>query len=186
MDIPLRQALVDAIKKNQPTTPVVSSINLQPDGSGSINYNIDTIWIDPSAPGFSTGTVVLTDEELVRAFLLTRLTTVYGYTASKQSIEVERVYKPVGRPQGKGGRIDVLVRKPSKSKNADPFLFIECKAPSKFDSDLKYIDGQLFRLSRQELTLPRYLVYYTVELKGNALQERVILIDTQSFPDFTS
>jgi type I restriction enzyme M protein len=186
MDIPLRQVLVDAIKKSQPTTPVVSSISLQPDGSGSISYNVDTIWIDPTAPGFSAGTIALTDEELVRAYLLTRLTTVYGYTANKQTIEVERVYKPVGRPQGKGGRIDVLVRKPSKSENADAFLFIECKAPSKFDADLKYIDGQLFRLSRQELTLPRYLVYYTVELKGNALQERVILIDTQSFPDFAT
>jgi len=186
MDIPLRQALVDAIKKSQPTTPVVSSISLQPDGSGSITYNVETIWIDPTAPGFSSGTTALTDEELVRAYLLTRLTTVYGYPANKETVEVERVYKPVGRPQGKGGRIDVLVRKPKQSKNADPFLFIECKAPSKYDADLKYIDGQLFRLSRQELTLPRYLVYYTVELKGNALQERVILIDTKSFPDFST
>lgn len=186
MDIKLRQALVDAINKNQPTTPVVLSIELLPDGSGSVAYNADGLWIDPSAPGFSNGRTALTDEELVRAYLLTRLTTVYGYSATKQSIEVERVYKPVGRPQGKGGRIDVLVRKPSKSKDPDPFLFIECKAPDKFDADLKYIDGQLFRLSRQELTLPRYLVYYTVEHKGNALQERVILIDTQSFPDFAS
>ncbi len=58
------------------------------------------------------------------------------------------------------------------------------QGPDKFDEDAKYIDGQLFRLSRQEPVRPRHLVYYTVELKAGALRERLILIDTATYPDF--
>jgi type I restriction-modification system DNA methylase subunit len=114
------------------------------------------------------------------------LATTFGYPAQPETLEVERVYKPVGRPQGKGGRVDVLVRKPPKTGSRDAFLFIECKAPSKYDDDLKYIDGQLFRLSRQEPERPRFLVYYTVDLRASALRERVIVIDTDRFPDYES
>jgi len=46
------------------------------------------------------------------------------------------------------------------------------------------IEGQLFDLSKQELPRPRYLIYYTAELKGGQIQERLILIDTSSFPEF--
>lgn len=83
--------------------------------------------------------------------------------------------------------MDVFLRKkPNKHGTlGDGFLFIECKAPAYFDKQYKeMIDGQLFRLSRQEEPRPKYLVYFTVELKGNELRERLVLIDTDSFTTF--
>ena len=186
MDLALRNAIVQAITSNPNSSNVVTSINTDSSGAGTINYNLHNLWIDPDAPGFSAGTTTITDEELVRAYLLLRLTTYYQYPATPATLELERVYRPVGRPLGKGGRVDVLVRKPSPMPLGEAFLFIECKAPSKFDEDLKYIDGQLFRLSRQESARPRFLIYYTTELKADGLRERMILIDTQTFPDFQS
>jgi type I restriction enzyme M protein len=184
MDLALRQAIVSAINSDKQSPSVVSAINMAVDGSGTIVYNPQSLWVDPNAPGFSGTTASITDEELVRAYLLTKLVSQYGYPASQKTIEVERVYKPVGRPIGKGGRVDILVRKSIAKKQGDAFLFIECKAPSKFDEDIKFIDGQLFRLSKQEPVRPRFLVYYTVENKGDDLRDRVILIDTEAFPDY--
>ena len=66
---------------------------------------------------------------------------------------MERVYRPVGRPTGKGGRVDVLVRHPA-SQGAGAFLFTECKTKDSFDADLKHLEGQLFRLSLQEQPPP--------------------------------
>ena len=63
---------------------------------------------------------------------------------------------------------------------------MECKSPASFDHDFRYIDGQLFRLSLQEQPRPRYLLYYTVDLRNGELRDRIILIDTESFPDFES
>ena len=115
-------------------------------------------------------------------FLL-RLHTEFGYAASPEVLQVEMVYKPVGRPTGKGGRADVLVRHP-QSEGGNCFLFVECKTPDTYDRDFKLIDGQLFRLSLQELPRPRYLLYYSVDLTIAGLHDRLVLIDTTSFPDF--
>ncbi|HLO17237.1 MAG TPA: N-6 DNA methylase [Anaerolineales bacterium] len=186
MDKTLRTVITQAINSSSQKNLVVSSIDLSEDGTGTITYNSNNIWIDANAPGFVGSTIQITDEEMVRAYLLLRLATTYGYPATRETLEVERVYKPVGRPIGKGGRVDILVRKPSKNENNTAFLFIECKAPSKFDEDLRYIDGQLFRLSRQESTRPRFLIYYTVEYKASRLRERVIVVDTERFPDYES
>ena len=139
--------------------------------------------MDDKAPGFRGFTTSLTDEELVRAYLLLRLCTEFGYVASPKVLQVETVYKPVGRPTGKGGRADVLVRRP-KGQGEDCFLFVECKTPDTYDRDFKLIDGQLFRLSLQEQPRPRYLLYYTVDLTIEGLRDRLVLIDTASFPDF--
>src|SRR5690349_20300149 len=133
MDKTLRTVITQAINSSPQKNLVVSSINLSEEGTGTITYNSDNIWIDGNAPGFSGSTIQITDEEMVRAYLLLRLATTYGYPATRKTLEVEKVYKPVGRPTGKGGRVDILVRKPSKKENNIAFLFIECKAPSKFD-----------------------------------------------------
>ena len=185
MDLKLRNAIADVIQSEPTASSVISALNMKADGSGSITYNSKGVWVDPGAMSFSGATAVLGDEELVRAYLLVRLASFYGYQAKPEILEAERCYASVGRP-GKGGRIDVLVRKPSKGGKGDPFLFIECKAPDKFDSDINMIDGQLFRLSKQEAVRPRFLVYYTVEMKADALRERIILIDTDTFPDYDS
>jgi type I restriction-modification system DNA methylase subunit len=184
VDIGLRRALARAIIEHESGRDIIRNLDLNADGSGHITYNTENVWIDPSAPGFVNGRTAIIDEELVRAYLVIQLATRYGYTANGRRIEVERVYKPVGRP-GKGGRIDVLVRGSQKDPGSpDTFLFIECKAPDKFDQDLKLIDGQLFRLSKQETPRPRYLVYFTVELKAGVLRDRLILIDTRSSSEF--
>lgn len=173
-----RSTLREAILAHSGHNRIIASIT--PD---SITYESSGVWVDPSAPGFVQTTCRLTDEELVRAWLLLKLTRSYGYEASPHVLEVERVYKPVGRPTGKGGRADILVRN-TGLKSGDCFLFAECKSPEGFDRDLRYIDGQLFRLSLQEQPRPRYLLYYTVDLRSGELRDRIILIDTLSFPDF--
>ena len=175
-----RETLRKAILDNEDRRRVVASISDE-----TITYEPSRVWVDPSAPGFTNTTGRLTDEELVRAYLLLKLTGPYGYEASPEILEVEHVYKPVGRPTGKGGRADVLVRQ-TKRKHGECFLFAECKSPEAFDRDFRYIDGQLFRLSLQEQPRPRYLLYYTVDLRSGELRDRVVLIDTAAFPDFES
>ncbi|WP_454149504.1 N-6 DNA methylase [Microbacterium lacticum] len=187
MDITLRSVLRERILSTPGHENTVLDITIGTDGAGIVSYNLANVWLDPSAPGFNAGSTALTDEEIVRAYLLVRLSEGLGYEADPGRLEIEHVYKPVGRPLGKGGRVDVLVRgAASDVESSDAFLFIECKAPSKFDADLKMIDGQLFRLSRQEPVLPKYLVYYTVELRDGSPFERLILIDTDAFPTFES
>jgi type I restriction enzyme M protein len=185
MDADLRFAIQKAIARLPGARSVVKSIDLDDTATGTIEYETEGVWIDPAAPGFTGGTAIASDEELVRAYLLARLVSTYDYPPEAKCLELERVYKPVGRPIGKGGRADVLVRHPPGANGSGKaFLFIECKAPSKYDADLKYLDGQLFRLSRQEEPRPRYLVYYTVELKEGELRERPLVIDTRSFASF--
>lgn len=183
----LRQAIADAIAKMPgAASTVIRKIDLRSDGSGTIEYNPDGLFVKAGTPGFRGTIADIHDEEMVRAYLLARLVTEYGYRASPQIIEVEREYKPVGRPIGKGGRVDIFVRRPAmKATPSECFLFIECKAPDCFDKQYReMIDGQLFRLSRQEEPRPKYLVYFTVDFNGNQLRERLVLIDTVAFTTF--
>ena len=180
MDSNYRQALTDAILENADHKKVIDAIDDE-----HITYNRSGIWVDTRAPGFTSSTTKVTDEELVRAYLLVNLISTYGYKASRSILKVEKVYKPVGRPTGKGGRVDILVQRPP-SDGGGSFLFVECKTQDTFDNDLKYIDGQLFQLSLQEQPRPKYLLYYAVELRNGQLHDRRILIDTDHFPDFES
>ena len=173
-----RNRLRDAILESSVNPKVVDSIT-----EDELTYNPAAVWIDPQAPGWRGTTTVLNDEELVRAYLLTKLAGYYGYTPAPEVFEVERVYQPVGRPTGKGGRADVLLR---RANDRSCFLFIECKTPDTYDRDLKFIDGQLFRLSLQEQPRPRYLMYYTVQFADTELRNRLILIDTDTFSDYSS
>ncbi|HXS48233.1 MAG TPA: N-6 DNA methylase [Solirubrobacterales bacterium] len=183
MDLALRKALKAAIEANPDGTKVVREIAMDEDGSGFVEYEASGLSIHPSAPGFTGTRTAIGDEELVRAYLLVKLVGQLAYPAGEDTLLLEEVYKAVGRP-GKGGRVDILVRKPPKKQLGDAFLFIECKAPSEYDHEIKYIDGQLFRLSRQEVPRPKYLVYFTVELKEGSLHERSIIIDTALHDDY--
>lgn len=184
MDLELRRAIKAALDSSPAARKVIRSIAMDDSGRGSILYEPGGVGIHPSAPGFSGATAAIGDEELVRAWLLTALAGEFEYPADPEVLQVEQVYKAVGRP-GKGGRADVLVRRPpADGKPGDAFLFIECKSPADYDRDLKYVDGQLFRLSLQEVPRPRYLVYYTVELKQGELRPRSLVIDTQIHGDY--
>ena len=180
MESEYRNILGKAIEDSEYRHRIIAELSEQ-----EITYEPSGVWVDPGAPGFIGTTCRLTDEELVRAYLLVKLAGPYGYGASSEILEVERVYKPVGRPIGKGGRADILVRQPKK-KGGECFLFVECKSPETFDRDFRHIDGQLFRLSLQEQPRPRYLLYYTVDLRSGELRDRVILIDAVAFPSFDS
>lgn len=118
-------------------------------------------------------------EEIVRAFLVDKLVNEIGYI--EQNIEIEKEYtqSSIGRDkQNKNtGRIDVLV----KDKSGNPFLFIEVKAPHKFEEDKKEIKGQLFNLSDEEektnKTKVHYLVYYSIDFVEDKIQDNLIIID---------
>lgn len=180
MNLELRERLVQGIKRSGCFESVIEGLSMDGDGTGRVAYKVAAIQVDPSAPGFRGTETAITDEELVRAYLLTRLVENSGYRADSDILEMEKSYKPVGRPIGKGGRIDLIVKQPS----GEAFFFIECKAPDKYDEELHLIDGQLFRLSRQEDPRPRYLIYYTVDLSEGELRERTIVIDTDTFSSF--
>lgn len=184
MDLELRRAIKAALDSSPAARKVIRSIEMDEVGTGSIAYEPGGVGIHPSAPGFAGATAAIGDEEMVRAYLLTALAGELEYPADPQVLQVEQVYKAVGRP-GKGGRADVLVRRPpAAGKPGDAFLFVECKSPADYDHDLKYVDGQLFRLSLQEVPRPRYLVYYTVELKQGELRPRSLVIDTEAHGDY--
>ena len=98
-----RQAIADAIGAMAGAEAVIRSINLDTDGSGTVEYNPEGVFVAAGTPGFRATVADIGDEEMVRAYLLARLVTEYKYRASPQIIEVEREYEPVGRPRGKGG-----------------------------------------------------------------------------------
>ena len=129
MDIDLRRRITEKICSNAIMPQVVKSISISDSGTGepSLIISIKNARIDPNAPGFINGTTHITDEEMVRVYLLSRLVTHFEYPATLRTLELEKVYKPVGRPQGKGGRVDVIIRRPSEGLEREAFLFIECR-----------------------------------------------------------
>jgi len=166
-----RQLVVDFINKHP--TKVVSSINLK---NGKITYsdivqgrNLKDI----------TG-----DEEMVRAFILTRLVNELGYDPSR--IEIEREYT-AGRPHTKTTRIDVIVR----DEHGNAFLFMELKPPKDYNSEDKdlVIEEQLFKVSGMERTdsgkSVKYLVLYTIADSGNTIVDECIIIDNEKFQTFS-
>ena len=100
MNKEFRSKIVAALRKFPNFDSVVLELDLDENFKGRITYNDENVWVDPSAPGFQITRTNVTDEELVRCYLLLRLTTTYDYPESPATIEIERVYKPVGRPTG--------------------------------------------------------------------------------------
>ena len=181
MDITFRREMIKSLQEQDNLNKVISQLEFDEDtAQGFIEYEKSTIKIKSSTPGFSGHKIKITDEELVRAYLTLKLITELEYEASSKIIEFEKAYKSVGR-DGKGGRIDITVK---NRDDSNLFLFIECKEPQKYDPDIKFIDGQLFRLSKQERSRPTNLVYYTVEFNAGELKERLILINTKKFGEF--
>lgn len=156
--------------KDQPIK-VVTSIDLE-------NKKISYI-------GINQGRVIREitgDEEIARAYLLTKLVNEYGYLPER--IEIEHEYT-AGRPHTITSRIDIIVR----SSVGEAFLFIELKSPSEYmviDKD-KIIEEQLFKLAGMERTEGhevKYLVLYTVNTLGKNINEECIIIDNKKFQTF--
>jgi len=120
--------------------------------------------------------VITGDEEIVRAYLVNHLVNELDYSPELIDIEVE--YE-IGRPSVKKARIDVLV----KDRKGEVFFFIEAKAPDKWEGDKEFIEGQLFKLAKVQGD-SKYLVYYTVDFKGNELSDQALIIDYKQHKEF--
>ena len=120
-------------------------------------------------------------EELVRAYLITRLVNELGY--KPENIEIEKEYD-IGRPKVNKPRIDIIVR----DNKGNAFLFIECKKPESFEEEKEEaIEKQLFNLAGAEVALGKsikYLVYYTYKEFADKLQDNCLIIDYKKFSSF--
>ncbi len=126
----------------------------------------------------------LNPEEIVRAYLLTKLVNEYGYKLSE--IEIEHEYK-AGRPKTITSRIDIIVRNKTANSSGekDAFLFIEIKKPEDYYKLMDTtIEEQLFKLAVQEEAEKRqvsYLVHYTISFTSSTVEDECMLIDYQKF-----
>lgn len=179
MNAEQKKTILAYIAAADPAKKIVSKIEPSADfRTGSIRYNKSALVLHREIS-------LLTDEEYVRAFLIVRLITELGYGALK-TIELEKSYS-IGRPSAKAARVDLLVKYPDdwavKSLRGAAFLFIECKAPNKFESDRDFLKGQLFDLAKQESPCPNFAVYYTALVEANEPLDRALIIN---FNDFSS
>ncbi|MBR2694967.1 MAG: restriction endonuclease subunit M [Thermoguttaceae bacterium] len=165
-----RELIMKYIKKQ--STKVVKNIDLD---AQQISYD-----------GIIQGRVIneiTGDEEMSRAFLLTRLVNELGYQPDR--IEIEHEYT-AGRPHTNTSRIDVIVRDSTDCA----FLFIEVKSPDEYstiDKD-KTIEEQLYKVACMENAeghKVKYLVLYTTSELGGKVSDECIIIDTEAYPTYS-
>lgn len=180
-----KEAIISYIEREDPDGELVKRIEPNDTFSGG------TIEYEPDAVLLHRAITKLGDEEYVRAYLFVYLVRELGYRAGPDTIEFEREYS-IGRPgkRSKGARVDVVLRYPAdwaeEEERGRAFLFIECKAPQKYDGDRQYLKGQVFDLARQEEPRPRYGVYYTTEAGTDAepVLDRAAIVDLDEFTSF--
>lgn len=121
------------------------------------------------------------DEEIVRAYLLSKLVNELGYNI--ENIEIEKEYD-IGRPKVNKPRIDMIVH----DNKGDAFLYIELKSPEEYEKDKdEIIEKQLFNLAAQEKGQGinvKYLVLYSFEIVDEKIIDKCILIDYTKFSSF--
>jgi len=123
------------------------------------------------------------DEEIVRAYVLTKLVNILGY--KPENIEIEKEYD-IGRPKVNKPRIDVVVR----DNNGDAFLYIELKSPEDYEKDKdEVIEKQLFNLASQEKGQGigvKYLILYSFDIVNDEINDKCIIIDYEKYTSFDS
>ncbi|KNY30494.1 restriction endonuclease subunit M [Pseudobacteroides cellulosolvens] len=123
------------------------------------------------------------DEEIVRAYILSRLVNDLGYRP--ENIEIEKEYD-IGRPKVNKPRIDIIVR----DSKGSAFLYIELKSSEEFEKDKdEVIEKQLYNLASQEKgqgVNVKYLVLYSFEIVNNQVQDKCMLIDYEKYTSFDS
>jgi type I restriction enzyme M protein len=123
------------------------------------------------------------DEEIVRAYILTKLVNELGY--KQENIEIEKEYD-IGRPKVNKPRIDVIVR----DNKGDAFLYIELKSPEEYEKEKdEVIEKQLFNLASQEKGQGndvKYLVLYSFAIANNEIKDKCIIIDYKKYTSFDS
>lgn len=166
----MNRALIVAYIDAQPTK-VVRDIDLD---SKQISYDGIT--------QVKAITEIKGDEEMSRAYLLTRLVNELGYPADR--IEIEDEYT-AGRPHTNTSLIDVVVR----DSHGDAFLFVEAKSPDEYATIDKdgTIREQLYKVAGMERTEGhgvKYLVLYTTAEVGNKVVDECTIVDTDKYPTF--
>ncbi len=122
----------------------------------------------------------LNKEEVVRAYLITKLLTTLGYTPD--CIELEKEHTMGRKNKKTSARIDVLVK--NKNEEYSPFMVIEVKAPDEYDKGMEEIKTQLFNVANQERGT-QYLLYYTAHVSPDkSLQERVVSISFSRYDTY--
>ncbi|WP_035293224.1 type I restriction enzyme HsdR N-terminal domain-containing protein [Clostridium sp. KNHs214] len=127
---------------------------------------------------------VLNLEEKTTAYLIDKLVNELNYDL--KSIELEFPCPVGGSTKLEDKRIDVIVK---DTKNKDILFFIEVKPFKEYDNKKEWsIENQLFILanniqSNQDINI-RYLVYYTCELMGNDVVDKLIIIDHQKYKNY--
>lgn len=124
------------------------------------------------------------EEEVVRLILMTKLLNEYGYKIDR--LEIEEEYK-AGRPKVIKPRVDLLV----KDSDGDVFMFVELKAPDKFEENQdQVIEDQLFNLaalaSSDKGYKIKYLVLATCDLGRVDFPVEAIVIDYKQYTTFNS
>jgi len=178
MEKALKESILQYIRQKDPYGELVSEINPDDDYlGGKISYNKDNLSLHRNIS-------VLKDEEYVRAYLVVRLVKELRYPSL--CIELEKEYE-AGRPKTIKPRIDILVKDKRQSEQST-FLFIEVKAPEKYEIDKDYIKGQLFKLASIEdkESAVKYLVYYTGKQVDDSIEDQAIIIDYPTYPSFQS
>lgn len=147
-----------------------------------IDWSKKTVRYNPSIKQHQTISQ-LTPEEFVRAYLIYRLINELHYSPARIELEKEYIIKH-GR-DSKSGRVDVIV----KDEMGNPYFFIEVKSIDAFDKQIENIEGQLFGLSdaemKQHKTEVKYLVYYSIDISQNPIQEKIISIDRNEYDTYT-
>ena len=122
------------------------------------------------------------DEEITRAYILTRLVNELGYAPER--IEIEHEYAS-GRPKITKPRIDIVVR----DEKEDAFLFIEVKNPEQYstiDKD-ETIRDQLYSLAFLDMAdghMVKYLMLYTNTQNGSSISDECMIIDMEKCPTY--
>lgn len=124
------------------------------------------------------------EEELVRAFILTKLVNELWYKT--KNIEIEKEYTVWRKWSWKVPRIDIIVR----DEKWDAFLFIELKCREDYEKNKdETIEEQLFNLASQEKwqgKKVKYLVLYTFEEVENEIKDKCMIIDYEKYTSFES
>ena len=168
-----KKLICQRINELDPNQAVVSiSLNTTFTG-GSIAYNKDC------------GIVIhenisrLSDEELVRAYLVVRL--VYQLRYPPNSIELENPYT-IGRPSPTRAQIDVKLLDKRNAKNPKTFMLIEAKRPDEFESYSTLIEDQLFSTGNQEFARGcRYITWYSIEFPGDRIRDKCIVVNLRKY-----
>ena len=167
LDIEKREIIKKYIENSK--NKVVENIDII---TGNVKY-VKELKGSPRKPG---------EEEIVRAYLLTKLVNELGYDINK--IEIEKEYT-AGRPHTNTSRIDIIV----KDNDENAFLFIEVKNPTEYaitDTN-RTVEEQLFKVAGMERTEgnnTKYLILYTINLIEDSIKDECIIIDNEKFSTY--